>query len=186
MRCSTTFVENVLDQNTSTDLYEYLLDNIVWEDGIRSRKGFTRKAKSLGGGDNWTIDNAIDKSLKMITQQQYIIMGIYLNYYENGEMYTPNHSHKGTHQLVISLGAPRTLKVGKKNYLMSNGDGIIFGSSTHGVPKEPNVTTGRISIATFMIPIEKMIHAPVAVPGLLVETDEEMALRIQLLEYKKF
>jgi hypothetical protein len=75
---------------------------------------------------------------------------IYLNYYENGEMWTPNHSHSGTHQLVISLGCPRTLQVTKKDYRMENGDAILFGSAIHGVPKEVNVKKGRISIATFM------------------------------------
>ena len=67
-------------------------------------------------------------------------------------MYTPNHSHKGSHQLVISLGGKRTLTIGKKKFPMKNGDAIIFGGSTHGIPKEPNAQEGRISIATFMIP----------------------------------
>lgn len=35
---------------------------------------------------------------------------------------------------------------------MKNGDAIIFGSSISGVPKM-NTTKGRISIATFMIPV---------------------------------
>jgi hypothetical protein len=78
---------------------------------------------------------------------------IYLNYYENGEIWTtdhPNHSHSGTHQLVISLGCPRTLQVTKKDYRMENGDAILFGSAIHGVPKEVNVKEERIGIATFM------------------------------------
>lgn len=79
--------------------------------------------------------------------------GVYLNYYRNGEMWTPNHSRPGTHQLVISLGATRTLEVTKKKIPMKNGDAILFGSATHGVPKEPEITTGRISIATFMRPV---------------------------------
>ena len=53
-------------------------------------------------------------------------------------------------QVVISLGATRTLIIGKKTFSLNNGDVIIFGSSTHGVPKEPTITNGRISIATFM------------------------------------
>ena len=60
-------------------------------------------------------------------------------------MYTPNHSHKGTHQLVISLGETRTLSVAKNEFRMENGDSILFGSSVHGVPREENVTKGRIS-----------------------------------------
>ena len=67
-------------------------------------------------------------------------------------MWTPNHSHKDTHQLVVSLGVTRTLQVGEKKYSMVNGSAIIFGSSIHGVPKDETVTGGRISIATFMVP----------------------------------
>jgi hypothetical protein len=33
---------------------------------------------------------------------------------------------------------------------MENGDVAIFGSSTHGVPKNSLITKGRISIAVFM------------------------------------
>ena len=43
-----------------------------------------------------------------------------------------------------------SLKIGTKNYNMSSGDVIIFGSSNHGVPIEEEVTEGRISIAVFM------------------------------------
>jgi hypothetical protein len=67
-------------------------------------------------------------------------------------MYTPNHAHKGTHQLIISLGCPRTLQLGKKEFIMENGDAIIFGGSSHGIPRD-NSVTGRISIATFMKPL---------------------------------
>jgi hypothetical protein len=88
-----------------------------------------------------------------LTITVYLIQGIYLNYYENGDHHTPNHSHKGTHQLVISLGQTRTLNVGGKDYSMENGDAIIFGGSVHGVPKD-NSVNGRISIATFMVPTQ--------------------------------
>ncbi len=78
---------------------------------------------------------------------------IYLNYYENGEMWCPNHTHPGTHQMVLSLGETRTLVVAKKDYVMKSGDAIIFGSAIHGVPKDTS-TEGRIAIATFMKPLE--------------------------------
>ena len=35
-------------------------------------------------------------------------------------MWTPNHNHKGTHQLIISLGGTRTLNVAKKGFKMKN------------------------------------------------------------------
>src|SRR6185437_2683573 len=64
----------------------------------------------------------------------------------------------GQIQCVISLGTTRILKVGKKNYQMGNGDIIFFGSSSHGVLKEPGITTGRISIATFCVDSPTLGH----------------------------
>lgn len=152
-KCKTTFVKGVIDEKDSNNLYKYLEKHIKWEDGIKSKKGFTRKAKALNYGDNKKIDEAIDEALSKLTDTRYHIIGVYLNYYENEEMWTPNHSHKGTHQLVISLGDSRTLQVAKKEYLMEAGDAIIFGSSIHGIPKSDIPKGGRISIATFMVPL---------------------------------
>ncbi len=53
-------------------------------------------------------------------------------------------------QLIISLGESRTLTIGSKEYNMENGDVEIFGSSYHSVPKNPEITKGRISIAVFI------------------------------------
>ena len=85
--------------------------------------------------------------IKLNLHNQYQILGIYLNYYKDGNHYTPSHSHKGMTQLVVSLGTSRTLKVGFKDYRLNNGDAIVFGSSTHSIPQE-NTNEGRISIAT--------------------------------------
>lgn len=153
MRCQTKFEENILNEDFATSLYYFLRENIEWEEGVRSKKGFTRKAKGLQIGEIPEIDNVILETLSKISKNKYLILGIYLNYYENGEMWTPNHSHPGSHQLVISLGQTRKLSLGKKNYEMKNGSAIIFGSSTHGVPKDESVE-GRISIATFMVPLK--------------------------------
>ena len=151
-KCKTQMINGVLHDDTATNLYEYLLNVIEWEDGVKSRSGFTRKAKALNVGDDECIDSVIATVLPKFNKG-YIVMGIYLNYYADGTHYTPNHSHKGTHQLVISLGATRILTIGKKEYYMNNGDAILFGTSIHGVPKDETVTEGRISIATFMLPI---------------------------------
>jgi hypothetical protein len=151
------FKKKVIDDNIATDMYTFLKWNIEWEDGIKSKKGYTRKAKPLNYGDITEIDNIIDTALNSLTDTKYLVLGVYLNYYENGNMYTPNHQHKGTHQLVISLGETRTLQIGKKDFVMENGDAIVFGASTHGVPKDTSVN-GRISIATFMKPIDDILQ----------------------------
>lgn len=148
----TEYIKSVLKKDISLDLYEYLVETIEWEEGIRSKKGFTRKAKSIITNQIPIIDKLIEHVLKRkYKTDKYIVLGYYLNYYENGEMWTPNHSHRNTHQLVISLGETRKLVINKKEYIMETGDAILFGSSVHGVPKD-DTTNGRISIATFMIP----------------------------------
>jgi hypothetical protein len=40
--------------------------------------------------------------------------------------------------------------VGKKDYSMKSGDAILFGSSIHGIPQNPDIINGRISIAIFI------------------------------------
>ena len=141
-----------VDDELARRLFLFLKFNMEWEDGPRSRKGYTRKAKPLNIGDIEEVDIVIMDSLTKVSKISYEIHGIYLNYYEDGNMWTPNHSHPGTHQLVVSLGATRTLTVGKKKYQMDNGDTVLFGSAIHGVPKDESVKHGRISIATFMTP----------------------------------
>ena len=149
----TGFLKGAVKPDEASSIFVLLRDSIEWEDGVPSRKhGFTRKAKALSVGDYPLLDSLIVNTLRKLTNTNYAIMGVYLNYYENGNMFTPNHSHPGSHQMVISLGETRVLTVGKKEYPMSNGDAIIFGSSIHGVPKSTS-DKGRISIATFMIPI---------------------------------
>jgi len=83
---------------------------------------------------------------------KYIIHGAYITYYRDGDDYLPNHSQKGTTQLVISLNEPngnRIFKVGQKEYPIGHGDTILFGSSSHGIAKELN-KKGRMSITLFM------------------------------------
>lgn len=154
VKCKTIFIKDAITMELADSLYLFLKHNIVWEDGVKSKQGFTRKAKALNFGDIPEIDDVIITVLNKITTTNYLIDGIYLNFYENETMWTPNHSHRGTHQLVISLGDSRILQVGKKDYEMTNGSSIIFGSSQHGIKKSDIPKNGRISLATFLTPIE--------------------------------
>lgn len=152
MKCKTQFKSNVLENQQARDLYKRLKHEIKWHDGIRSKSGFTRKAYAVDNEEPiaFIINQYIAEVLIKMNKTNYTILGVYLNYYENGDMWTPRHTHKDTHQLVISLGCDRTLQVGKRDYIMRNGDAIIFGSSIHGVAKDASVKKARISIATFM------------------------------------
>jgi len=150
--------KNSLLSEEANALYADLI-NLPWKGGIRSRRGFTRLAHQLdleSKQGEMVMSVVKDVLMQMKTQDpklpNYAVFGVYINYYQDGNMYTPQHSHKGTHQLVISLGAKRTLLVDKKAIKMENGDAILFGSNIHGVPKEPCLG-GRISIATFMCPL---------------------------------
>jgi len=152
MRVKTLYIPVIIQPEEATACYEYLAQNIRWEEGIRSRFGFTRFGKALLPGDNPVVDNLVNVVIDELKKTNEIcnLRYIYLNWYQNGTHYTPSHSHPKMKQFVISLGATRTLVIGTKEYKLENGDVILFGSSTHYVPKEPNVKEGRISIATFM------------------------------------
>jgi len=149
-RVQTKYYPNIVDSDTAMAIYYYLEERIEWEDGVRSKLGFTRKAKPMQLGMDAVIDSCIMESLAKMGVTSSGVYGIYLNYYRNGEDWTPNHSHPGMKQVVISLGASRVLTMGKSSYVMNNGDAIVFGSGIHGVPKDTACTTGRISIALFL------------------------------------
>jgi hypothetical protein len=146
----TNYISSLIEENEAFTLYFSLAETIPWTDGIRTRYGgFTRKAYPLDLGDHSAIDKCIYTALLNFNIQQCEVEGIYLNYYRNGNDFCPMHSHKDTRQIVISLGATRTLMVGKQKYPMNNGDAIIFGSALHGVPRDTS-EEGRISIAIFL------------------------------------
>jgi hypothetical protein len=157
-RCRTIFSKNSIETEVATNYYNRLL-KLPWQEGIRSKNGFTRLEHNLDlcsrlGEEILALIREILREMKRANPAvpNYAIFGVYVNYYRDGDMYTPNHSHKGTHQLVLSFGATRTLNIGKKSFLMENGDAILFGSTIHGVPRE-KTDGGRISVATFMVPI---------------------------------
>jgi hypothetical protein len=150
-RVYTQYYPNLLTADHATALFEYLKDNIEWENGIMSRvHGFTRKAKPMQLGMDQVLDSTIAAVFEKMGIDSAGIYGVYLNYYRDGNDFTPAHSHPGLKQIVISLGATRTLTMGSSSYEMKNGDVIIFGSSIHGVPKDPECKDGRISIALFL------------------------------------
>lgn len=144
-KVTTQYHKELLPSDLCTVAYEELRDNIQWVEGVRSKRGFTRLARPLEHGENPTVDALIQLTLQKLGVN-IVLLGIYVNYYKDGAHWTPNHTHPGTKQIIISLGATRTLSVAKKDYLMGNGDVVIFGSATHGIAKEPSVTEGRISI----------------------------------------
>jgi hypothetical protein len=159
--------KSLLDEKTATHYYNLFKDGIDFDKGIKDKYNKeTRPAKDL---ETLYEDDPIVKPLENLifdvlgkikfgnsiitksdkTINRFIIVGQYMNYYPNGNSYAPIHSHPGLVQVIISFGTTRKLQIGKKTYLSSNGDVFVFGSSPHGIIKEPDVKDGRISIALF-------------------------------------
>jgi hypothetical protein len=159
-RQKTILFKNLLSEHKANELYEHLLANTEWEDGPRSKKGFTRKALGIDIFQLYTLlrlfpvesHKTIWDLVKETVDENSIRSkcgGAYVNYYRNGEDWTPNHTHRGSSQFVLSLGQTRSLEVGKRRYELKSGDAILFGSAVHGVPKDDS-KEGRISIALFL------------------------------------
>src|SRR3989344_1693554 len=127
-----------LDDSLASELYQRLLAMAPWKrtDEIRSRRtGFTRKARKLAVGEPLFMELIpYVESVLGVLDRPYIILGLYLNWYENSQSYTPSHNHD-TDQLVISLGATRVLRVGSRDFSMEHGDAVLFGTQPHSVPR---------------------------------------------------
>lgn len=154
-RVITNHIPGLIPEEDALRYYDYLSRNIDWQDGIPSKiHGFTRKAYALPMEEEPEIWRLVLNTIQSLGLDPAKMQGVYLNFYRTGNEYTPGHSHPGMRQVIISLGASRTLYLGtgksEKRFLLSNGDVIIFGSGLHGIPKEPEVQEGRISIAIFL------------------------------------
>ncbi len=147
-RISTQHFEQFIPNDVAWCLYYTLRDTLGWTDGIKN----TRKASPYKIGTHPELDSIIFQSINkcFYGEGEATILGVYINYYRDGNDHAPSHSHYKQKQCIISLGATRTLIVGSKELQMKNGDIASFGSGSHSVPKDPQCTEGRISIAIFL------------------------------------
>lgn len=161
-RIATVFYPQLFNAKEASRIYDYLKNNIKWEAGYSTkRSGFTRMAAPMGFDDDEQVATCIAKAMSVVKlPEKRQDLGVYLNYYRDGNDYTPAHSHKKQVQIIMSFGATRTLTIGKKAYKLNSGDAVVFGSSIHSVPKEPDVKDGRISIATFSLCLDKVGAGP--------------------------
>jgi len=147
--------KSIFTNEEATDIFKYLRDNVEWVDSFKSKGRVTRKAASYNLKTDPNIEQIVKDTINRTKLTGLKIYGFYMNYYRNGNDFTPNHSHD-TKQIVLSFNeedGDRTLLVGKKEYHLNNGDIILFGKSSHGIPKEAN-KKGRISIAMFADPVD--------------------------------
>lgn len=174
-RIATVVYPKAMDSQESMDMFAYLRDNMKWGEGVKSKyskvpgesRGFTRLACQMQFGQDELLDTFIMQAISLVKLPDNIShLGMYLNYQRDGMDWTPNHNHPKQCQVVINTGpATRTFTVGKKSYKVANGDVIVFGSSVHGVPQEPEVKEPRISIATFTLCLDKVSN---------LDTDEDL------------
>lgn len=149
IRTRTAYYANTIPDELASITYELLRTTVVWKVGITTKQGAMTRCQSPIDEESFEIVLPIlQLATSAVNKTVSDIKGIYLNYYRNGNDFTPSHRHAGTTQLIISLGATRELIVGKTTYPLNNGDVIVFGGSAHSVPPS-NIAEGRISVACF-------------------------------------
>lgn len=162
-RFRTVYVPNYIDIVTQNTLYNSVCETFKnkWRPGPRSSRLATAQPLDAVPGIYDVVTRIMQEYLP-----ESAVYNVYYNLYLNGSMYTPNHSHPDTLQIIISLGPGiRTLNVGKKPYIQSPGTLTIFGSSTHGVPKEPHIIEPRIGVAIFCTRPGAVSLKPIPIQG---------------------
>lgn len=76
-----------------------------------------------------------------------------MNWYPDALSRVSPHRHDN-YSLLLSLGAPRVLTVDRARVLMEDGDIILFGTQSHGVPEMPSCKGGRLSLVFMFAPDE--------------------------------
>ena len=161
-RIRTKHYPGLVDKDVASEIYQYLLKNIPWRESVKSKGRHTRNGCALAFPEKDSEDlvsqlvTTVMENKKLDLPENVQHLGVYLNHYKDGNEFSPSHNHPKQVQVIISLGATRTLIVGKKEYKLKSGDVIVFGSSMHSVPKDPDVKEGRISIATFSLCLDKL------------------------------
>src|SRR5579872_2316870 len=97
-RISTKHYAGIVDSQTAIEVYNYLRDNIEWEDGSRSKKGYTRKIRLISLGDDSIVDTVIENVMIRLCIDKSKIKSLYLDYYRNSNDWCPNRTHKNTKQ----------------------------------------------------------------------------------------
>lgn len=75
---------------------------------------------------------------------------VFANYYEDGEAVCPSHRHDFW-TCMLSFGASRTAVIEDQRLHLGDGDMLLFGTQSHGLPAMP-AAGGRISIVVFFHP----------------------------------
>lgn len=104
--------------------------------------------------DALVADVVRDFSLPDPHRTQYTVK---MNWYPDALSRVSPHRHDNW-TLLLSLGAPRVLTVDRARVLMEDGDIVLFGTQSHGVPEMPSCQGGRLSLV-FMFAPDALIGA---------------------------
>uniref|UniRef100_A0A7S0FA49 Uncharacterized protein n=1 Tax=Pyrodinium bahamense TaxID=73915 RepID=A0A7S0FA49_9DINO len=76
---------------------------------------------------------------------------VFLNRYETGNATCPVHRHDFW-TAMVSFGADRVACIEERPMLLRNGDLLVFGTQSHGLPAMPDVGGRRVSVVVFFRP----------------------------------
>jgi len=96
----------------------------------------------------------LDAAISRVREEFHIRdPGAYLlcNWYPDGNTNIAPHQHDFW-SAIISFGASRVFSLDNEPLLLNEGDLLVFGTQKHSVPRMPDVSDGRISVAIFWYP----------------------------------
>lgn len=136
-----------MSRQTADLLFDYLLGNIPWTEGSqvrgngRSQVRQSEKNLILNINDPLLyackdiLYNSVEHT-KPLWIERYNIHKIKLNLMTGKETKVIGRGSSGEHHLIIALGATRTIKIRKKTFHLSTGEGIFCGSIKYLIPAE--------------------------------------------------
>lgn len=135
-------------------LFDTLKKNIAWQ-----QMNYFKRHVCMYQGDNEEINRLI---IQVQSNFNKIVVGAFLNYYENGNEYAPYHADKyNCDTVLVSLGETRILRykhnITKENtdFILNSGDLLfipdeINNNYKHSLLKRVKINEPRISILFFL------------------------------------
>lgn len=147
--------------------YKSLVDKVTWRQAKVVARDvntgelalrYNEKDQSLSAGRQVADYSGGLDFLDEILQKVFTQMNIrdpqariFMNFYADGKDKVAAHRHDFW-TCLLSFGSPRILTVDGRPVLLRDGDLIVFGTQSHGVPPMPDISDGRVSLVIFFYP----------------------------------
>ena len=147
-----------INTEEAEQIYRILKKHVPWNEGVKTRYGKTSRLQCSLDDCQLKIRLPLTNIISKILDRN-VVLGIYLNYYRNGNDYCPKHKHTDTKQMIISLGSTRVMKINNVDYEINSGDVVLFDDEEHSIDRikedgeSRECMEGRISIAVFYVDI---------------------------------